>query len=135
MNYERPSSSAPRGYIDTRPYWLGLREHRLVLQQCQDTGRFQHYPRPTSMFTGSCNLGWKEVSGRSNLMAWTLVAAASSSDVPRVQALVDLEEGIRLLAILRPHEGQCLRVGQPLGLLWPGDGSSITGPIFAPVST
>lgn len=128
-----PSSlvSPPSGYIQTSPYWDGLRERRLVLQICLDTGRFQHYPRPTSIFTGARNLGWREVSGRGRLAAWTQVDATG----PFQQALVELDEGVRLVAlVLSTSDVQSLRVGQQVVLTWPDDRPQPLGPIFTPVS-
>ncbi len=127
MSTSTPSSS----YIDTRPYWQGLKEQRLVIQQCLDTGRFQHYPRPASVYTGSRNLAWKEVSGHGQLVSWTSVDPKGSPFLP---ALVDLVEGVRLLALLATPQGQDLRTGLPLQLFWPQDSNSPAAPVFTPVS-
>lgn len=126
-----PPASSPRGYIDTSPYWEGLREKRLVLQVCLDTGRFQHYPRPTSIFTGSRNLGWQEVSGRGRLVGWTQVSKTG----PLMQGIVELDEGVQILAsVVTANESQQLRVGQQVALTWPDSGAPSTGPIFTPTS-
>jgi len=132
MNSESSTpTNLPRGYIQTSPYWDGLRERRLVLQVCLDTGRFQHYPRPTSIFTGSQNLGWQEASGRGRLVAWTQVNKTS----PHMQGIVELDEGVQILAlVLTANESHQLRVGQQVALTWPDSRLPLTGPIFIPTS-
>ncbi|MGD1066723.1 MAG: Zn-ribbon domain-containing OB-fold protein [Vulcanimicrobiaceae bacterium] len=88
-------------YVDSRPFWDGAREGKLVLQYCLDTGRFQHYPRPVSLYTGSRNLAWREVSGNGAVFACTIarVPAPGFSDlVPYVVATVQLDEGVRIIA-------------------------------------
>ena len=36
----------------SEPYWQGTREKKLMLQYCKATGKYQHFPRPVSIFTG-----------------------------------------------------------------------------------
>lgn len=103
----RPGPDAAGGidrYMETGPYWEGLQTGHLVLQMCRDTGRFQHFPRPLSLYTGSRNLGWQEVSGLGKLVAWTKpgqFAPDKWAEGPIVvQAFIDLDEKVRLLALL-----------------------------------
>ncbi|MDX3907453.1 MAG: OB-fold domain-containing protein [Pigmentiphaga sp.] len=103
-------------YFDTSPYWDGLESGRLVLQYCCDTGRFQHFPRPVSVYTGSRNLAWREVSGSATLTAWTVArtVAPAGTQEPLVQALVDLDERVRMLVLLASVTHSDLRAGQRL---------------------
>lgn len=82
-------------YIDTAAFWEGAARGRLVLQVCRDTGRLQHPPRPVSIYTGSRNLGWREVSGRGVVCSCTVLRLG---DTPRAAVLVDLDEGVRMLS-------------------------------------
>lgn len=60
-------------YVDTTPFWEAAKRGKLVLQFCKDTNQFQHYPRPVSIFTGSRNLEWREVSGKGVIYACTVI--------------------------------------------------------------
>jgi uncharacterized OB-fold protein len=108
-------------YIDTRPFWAAAREKKLVLQFCRDTGRFQHFPRPVSLYTGSRNLEWREVSGRGTIYACSVVripAPGLDGRLPLPVATVELEEGVRMLATILDAKPEDLRIGQRVTLAW-----------------
>ena len=122
-------------YMDTRPFWEGAAEGRLVLQVCRDTGRFQHPPRPVSAYTGSRNLGWLEASGHGVLRAWTVMrvpAPGFEARVPYVVGVVDLVEGVRMLAEVLGHAEGELRVGMPLRVGWTRVDGDLVFPAFSP---
>ena len=48
--YADPAEST---YVDTAAFWEGARNGKLMLQYCKDTGKYQHYPKPVSIFTGT----------------------------------------------------------------------------------
>lgn len=105
-------------YMDTQPFWDGVRERRLVLQICSDTKRFQHPPRPVSIFTGSRRLEWHPVSGRGHVAAFTIVAPSRANPAERQCIVtVTLEESVRIAGkLLGPHAA--VKVGAPVHLVW-----------------
>ena len=115
-----PTQAGPRPDTDmSQPFWQGLRERKLMLQFDRASGRAQFYPRPQSL-TSEAGLQWREASGRGTIFALTLsrVAPPALADqVPYALALVQLEEGPRVLArISAPYES--LRMGQPVCVDW-----------------
>ena len=36
----------------SEPYWEATKQKKLVIQYCKATGKYQHFPRPVSIFTG-----------------------------------------------------------------------------------
>ena len=53
----------------SEPYWEGTRQKKLVIQYCKATGKYQHFPRPVSIFTGRRrDIEWREVSGKGCLL-------------------------------------------------------------------
>lgn len=125
-------------YMDTAPFWQATRDGKLLLQFCTHAGRFQWYPRPTSVFGGRDTLEWREASGRGRLAAWTVDRisndSAGASAAPRIQALVDLDEGVRLLTWLVECTPDALVVGQPLQLHWVTLADGLQWPAFTPAS-
>ncbi|RIK42394.1 MAG: hypothetical protein DCC58_11030, partial [Chloroflexi bacterium] len=85
----------------TAPYWESLKNHAMRIQRCNDTGRYFFYPRGLSPFTLSGNISWEPVSGKGVLHAFTIVhamrAPGFADEIPYVVALVELEEGVRLM--------------------------------------
>ena len=54
----------------SKPYWEATREKKLVIQRCRVTGKYQHYPRPVSIYTGRRrDIEWHEVSGKGEIFS------------------------------------------------------------------
>jgi hypothetical protein len=128
-----PTKPGPLPDTDiSQPFWQGLRERKFMLQFDRASGRAQFYPRPQSL-TSEAGLEWREASARGTIFALTLsrVAPPALADqVPYALALVQLEEGPRVLArIAAPYER--LRIGQPVRVDW--DSTPVnTFPLFMP---
>ena len=84
----------------SRPFWEGCRAGELRLQHCGDCGRFQFYPRTVCSHCDSTALTWRAVSGNGRIASFTVVRRAISFayDAPYVVALIDLEEGPRMMS-------------------------------------
>ena len=109
------------GYLDTAPFWNGIRERRLVLQFCTDSARFQHPPRPVSMFTGSRRLEWREVNGAGTIHATSVLRAATGRGADAREhcyASIDLDAGVRILGRLLDCAPGEARVGARVLLAW-----------------
>ena len=51
-----------------RPFWDATREKKVLIQYDAEVGKYQFYPRPTSIFTGRTkHLEWREVSGKGKI--------------------------------------------------------------------
>lgn len=100
LGVERP---APRHYSFSQPYWEGTREKKLLLQYCRQSGQYQFYPRPVSIFTGTRDLEWREVSGKGEVFTWTVAHIARppfAGHTPYLVATVTLDEGVNVIANL-----------------------------------
>jgi uncharacterized OB-fold protein len=114
-------------YVDSREFWAAIAERKLKLQYCRDAGRFQHYPRPVSIFTGRRNLEWREVSGLGAIYAVTVMQVPGlgyAGKPPYCVATVELDEGVRLIARILNAPPDTVRAGQRVRLAWEqlGDG-------------
>jgi uncharacterized OB-fold protein len=84
-------------------WWAAAREGRLVVQRCAACGSYQHHPRP---FCLACRrtdgLALVDASGRGTLHSFTTVHRSPRDDLeaPYTVALVDLDEGVRLVTWL-----------------------------------
>lgn len=104
--------------VDTQPYWDGLAQGKLLVQRCSACARWRHYPRPMCPGCHSFDHAWHEVSGRGSVHSWTQTHQSPlpgfAEAVPFVLVTVDLEEGVRMLGLLRDGGAQALRVGLPV---------------------
>ena len=116
----------PHATAETQPFWEGCRRGELLYQRCRACGHAQFYPRTLCTACLGSDLEWLRSGGRGTVHAFTVVMRAPSeafkADVPYVLALVDLEEGFRMMLNVRgadPDWGpDALRIGQPVRIVF-----------------
>lgn len=96
-----PQLPVPFPNPDSQAYWDAARNEDLVIRQCKDCNQFHFMPRYLCPHCWSTNLEWVKASGRGTVHSFSVVRRApipSYADrVPYVVALIDLEEGPRML--------------------------------------
>jgi uncharacterized OB-fold protein len=123
----------PDGYVPTQPFWDGAREGKLMLQYCTDTNRFQHYPRPVSLATGSRNVEWREVSGNGTIYARTIVRITGpglEGRLPLCVVTVELDEGVRILANILDSAPEDVAIGMRVRVAWDHLDGDVPYPAF-----
>ena len=126
----------PNTYMPTREFWDACHQGRLLLQYCKDSGKYQWYPRPVSLYTGKRNLEWREVKGTGTLYSWTVTFSAwpgHENRVPYICAYVELDEGVRMLCNLLNCEAAELHMGMRVHLVWERLSDQFNYPAFEPV--
>lgn len=117
----------------SQPFWDAAREHRLLLQYCPDSDRWVFYPRALDPHSWSTNLEWRQASGRGTVASFIVVHKpghpAFVEDVPYVVALIDLEEGPRLLSNVVECPVHQVRIGMPVRVHWVEQGGVVL-PMF-----
>lgn len=109
---------------ETRPFWEALAEGRFELQRCTACGRHVFYPRLVCPHCGGGPLEWVSASGRGTVHSFTVVHRAPpafAAEVPYVVALVDLEEGPRMMTRLLGAEPAEVHIGMPVQVAIEGD--------------
>ncbi|CAN5327458.1 OB-fold domain-containing protein [soil metagenome] len=98
----RPAPPQPGISDDTRFFWEGLALDRLLAQRCDSCGTMRHPPGPVCSKCHSLEWSAVELSGRGALYSWTVIhhAAHPAFDYPHTIGLVDLDEGLRIIAPL-----------------------------------
>jgi uncharacterized protein len=134
MTEAMPAKPRPEATEDSRPYWDGLRHHRLLLQRCADCHRLRHYPRPLCDACHSFACDWVEASGAASVHSWTVAHhafhPAFRDDLPYALVTADLAEGVRLLAPLRGAGPEALRLGRPLRVDFEEVDADLILPVF-----
>lgn len=124
-------------YMNTKPFWEAAREGALVIQYCRETGRPQFFPRPVSLATGKRNLEWREVSGNGKVYSWTMTYSAwpgHEDRVPYICALVELDEGVRMLVNLLNCKSNDVKIGMKVKLCWEKLTDDVNYPAFEPAT-
>jgi len=94
------------------------REGRLVFQRCEACGTLRHPPRVLCAECGSERSSWAPSAGRGTIFSWTVTHQAPhpafASQVPYAVVVVELEEGVRIVASLRELAPAQLELGLPV---------------------
>jgi hypothetical protein len=131
-----PRFEPPISEIAT-PYWDATREKKLLVQWCLDCDKPVQFPRAVCPICLGTNLAWREASGRGTIYAVTVEHRPQnprmSARAPYAVALVDLDEGARLLTNVVTPDPLSLVIGQPVRVTWEelSDGRHL--PLFEPV--
>ena len=92
----------PRPDADSRPFWKAAAEGRLLVQYCSSCGTPRFYPRLLCPSCHSDEHRWEQAAGTGTVYTFSVVRRAPSpafaADVPYVVALIDLDEGVRMMA-------------------------------------
>jgi len=98
-------------------FWEGCAAGELRYQRCRSCTTAQSYPRTFCLNCGAADLEWRAALGTGTVYALTTVARAPSDEfralAPYVIALVELDEGLRMMAHGSPGLaiGERVRVG------------------------
>lgn len=127
----------PQPTPGTRPFWEGTRAGELRIQRCSACSRHFLYPRPVCPFCGSSDVQWVKASGRGTLHSYVInhfAAPGFEGEVPYVIAVVQLDEGPRMLSNLRgvAAEPEALALDMPLEVTFEPRGDQSL-PMFRPV--
>lgn len=93
----------PRPTPETKPFWDGARQGRLMLPWCEDCSQAHYYPRPFCPHCFSPRIEWRQASGHGRIYSYVInhkAARGYEDKVPYVIAVVTLNEGPRLLTTL-----------------------------------
>ena len=87
---------------DSLPYWNAARERKLLIRKCKACNEFHFMPRYLCPTCWSDRLEWVESKGTGKVHSFSIVRRASSAAyaprVPYVLALIELDEGPRMMA-------------------------------------
>jgi uncharacterized OB-fold protein len=134
-----PPKPLPKPDPLTRPFWASLERRAMEVQRCEACGTYVFYPRGLCPACSSRALRWTPVSGRGRIYAFTIVHrptnAAFRADAPYVVAMVELDEGCRMMTNIvgvAPDPSQ-MRIGMPVEVVYEEAGSGTTLAKFRPV--
>jgi hypothetical protein len=120
------------------PYWDATREKRLVVQWCDDCDSPVWFPRAVCPVCVGTHLSWRAAAGTGTVHAITVENRPQNPRLaeraPYVIALVDLDEGVRLLTNVVNCAADDVAIGQRVRVTWEelSDGRHL--PLFEPAA-
>ncbi|HLN78794.1 MAG TPA: MaoC family dehydratase N-terminal domain-containing protein [Nocardioidaceae bacterium] len=126
----------PAVNLDNQFWFDAAKEHRLVIQRCASCKTLRHPPGPCCPECGSFEWDTVEASGRATLYSYVVAHHPKhpAFDYPLLIAVVELEEGTRLITNLVGVEPGEVVIGMPLTVEWLEADPDLTLPVFGPSS-
>ncbi len=123
---------------DSEIFWRGCSEHKLTIQRCKSCGKARFYPRIICPTCGSTDTEWFDASGDGSVFSYTIVHRAPSpafkGDVPYVLAIVELEEGVRMMTNIVGCDPATVKIDMPVRVQFERMSDEILLPKFAPAN-
>jgi uncharacterized OB-fold protein len=125
---------APSTTADTQFFWDGVKEHRLLVQRCTGCGTLRHPPRPMCPACRSLEWDALEASGRAAVYSFVMPhhPPLPGFDDGYIVALVELEEGTRLVTNLVGVAPGDVTIGMPVEVRFEEFDGGLVLPLFGP---
>jgi uncharacterized OB-fold protein/acyl dehydratase len=132
-----PRRPAPVVTSDIAFFFEGAKEHRLLIQRCSGCGTLRHPPLPACASCRSFEWDALEASGRGTVFSFVVVhhPQVAGFEYPLPIALVELDEGTRLVADLVEVAPEDVEVGMAVEVVFAEFADGVTLPAFRPART
>lgn len=118
MSGPGPRFDQPLIEAESAPFWEGLQAGELRIKRCNACGAFHFYPRPFCPTCWSEDVEWTVASGGATVYSYSTVYVNDlppfGPQVPYVAAVVDLDEGPRMMTRLVGCTKDDITIGMPV---------------------
>lgn len=127
---------APVPTPQSEPFWAAARNKRLVVPKCRSCGSAWFPPTLMCPSCGSADHDWTDVSGRGTVFSFVVMHRVYHpgfvGKVPYVVAVIELEEGQRLLSNVVGISPDQVRCDMPVRVVFDERSGDLIVPQFAP---
>jgi len=121
---------------DTRAFWDAATEGRLLIKRCRSCGRAHYYPRTFCPHCWSADVEWEEADGGGTVYTFSVVHQNDlppfNERVPYVAAIVDLDEGPRVMTNIVDCDVDSVVVGMSVEVTFRPLDDELSIPVFRP---
>jgi uncharacterized protein len=129
-----PSRPLPDTRNAGKEFWSAAAEGRLLVPRCNACERTFWHPRPRCPHCGSGNVGWISGSGKGAIHTFTVVRQSGDpffkTRLPYAVAMVELDEGVRLMSNIVDTPIEALRIGMRVEVMFEAAGDGMAIPLF-----
>ena len=112
LEYSKPT---PAVQPWTEEFWRATKKNQLLIQECQACNSLIFYPRKYCPQCWSPNLGWRTASGNAKVYTFAvmrdMVEPKFAPDLPYMLAIVDLQEGVRMMTQIVECAPEAVEIG------------------------
>ena len=115
---------------DSAYFWEGAQKQELRIQSCNACGALRHPPGPACPTCGALDRSYVVASGEGTVFSYVVHRhpPVPGKELPIVIALVDLDEGVRMVGEVQGAED--LAIGDRLRIDWNVVDDELTLPIW-----
>jgi uncharacterized protein len=128
----------PRPAPESVPYWQAARQQRLELPRCNACGKFWFPPSRGRPHCLAADFAWTAVSGVGKVFSFVtfhrVYHPAFAQEVPYVVALIELEEGPRLLSNIVGIAPEAVSCDMPVKVVFDNVAEGVVVPKFTPLT-
>ena len=130
----RPPRPRPALTQDNAFFFEGARRGQLLIQRCRSCATLRHPPRPACAHCQSFDWDTVTASGAGRVYSYVVVhhPQVPAFDYPLPIAVVELEEGTRLVADLVGVAPDAVSIDMPLSVEFVAVDDELTLPMFRP---
>jgi uncharacterized OB-fold protein len=132
--YKKP---LPKPNSETKPFWDGCKKHQLKFQKCK-TCLYVRWP--PSIICPKCHspeVAWILARGRGKIYTYAIFHQVFhkefKNDIPYIVAVVELEEGPRLITNIIGCSPDIITCDMPVEVVWEDVTKKVSLPKFKPV--
>ena len=132
----KPQKPLPRPSPESTPYWNTAKSHRLEVQRCNACGQHWFPPSASCPHCLAADFAWTPVSGKGKVYSFVVFHRvyhpAYEGEVPYVVALVELDEGPRMLTNIVGVPVDQVRCEMPVKAVFDDVADGVAVPKFTP---
>jgi uncharacterized OB-fold protein len=119
---------------DSAYFWEGARKGELRIQSCNACGVLRHPPGPACPDCGALDRGHVVASGLGTVFSYVVHRhpPVPGKELPIVIALIDLDEGVRMVGEVHGVEPDRMAIGTRLAVDWDRVDDELTLPVWRP---
>ena len=126
----------PAENLDTAFFWDGVREDKLLIQECGQCNKLRHPPRPMCPACNSLEWHTRESSGRGTVHSFVIPhhPVQPGFEEPYAVALIDLEEGVRIVSNINGIDPGAVTNGLHVEVYFASFDGDVVLPQFRPIA-
>lgn len=119
---------------DSAFFWEGARKGELRIQSCHACGALRHPPGPACPDCGALDRGYVVASGVGTVFSYVVHRhpPVPGRELPIVIALIDLDEGVRMVGEVAGVADDSIAIGSRLQVGWHRIDDELTLPVWGP---
>ncbi len=129
-----PPRPLPVADEDTKPFWDYAKKHELRIQRCQGCGKLYFPVSPMCPHCLHMGADWAKLSGKGTVNSFIIVRRAyhPAMPPPYVVAIIEVEDGVRMLSSVVGCKPEDVKVGMPVEVVFEDLSPQFSLPKFKP---